>query len=165
MQLNPSFQEGSNPSDTELQDLRERLIDEHSTHVGLERPNPWWDKTFRWLIDDVSREVLSKNVCSVELFAYPSSRYAHRKPNVPSSSYQLDIVREALRGEALFIVTRGCHFWKSDVPELEALLQQTQLQKKRVFLTKNRQRAFISPGNLDDGVYEKIRSALKDGNR
>lgn len=155
LQANPSFQNGDVPlSPDVVKDTHRRLLDEYSLHQGFDTENPWWARRYRWLIDAVGRELLAKNVCSVELFAYPSAKFGHSKPPLPSSYYQRNIVNRALERGAIIVVTRSWSDWIEAVPKLKCQLGNT------VFRLNSPQNVSFSPTNFALGVFEKIRDIL-----
>jgi hypothetical protein len=150
LQLNPSY-------DARAFDIRqidcaiEALQDEQSAHACLAAPNDWWDETFSTLLKRFGRERLSRRVMSIEYFPYASARFDHAHLRLPSQEYTFALVRAALAADALFVVTRGLDLWIGAVPQLRAHLH------KRVFRTRNRQRAFVSAGNLlGDSAFDML---------
>ncbi len=156
LQANPSFQNGDVPLTQEvINDTHRRLLDEYSLHQGFDTDNPWWSSRYRWLIEAVEeKKLLAKNMCSVELFAYPSARFGHSNPRLPSSDYQLNIVNRAIDRRAIVVVTRSWSDWVKAVPRLKTELDNT------VFKMNSPQNVSFSPTNLRPGVFEKIRDFL-----
>jgi len=157
LQQNPSY-EGRPPDEElpqiEVDALRGALIDEHSPHQGLEKPNSWWDRTCKVLIAKFGRERLARRVLSIEYFPYPSARFGHTGLRLPSQAYTFGLVRRGLSLGSLFVIMRGAALWYGAVPELYSQLDTT------VFPSKNRQRAFITAGNLPEKVFDRLCAAI-----
>ena len=158
LQLNASYDQSLKHialTSSEIAKARHHLEDETSPHSCLIESNPWWDRAFKQPIAQFGRERVASRVCSVEYFAYPSARFAHRHLAPPSQSYQFELVRRALLRKAIIIVTRGWDLWTEVAPEL------IDQECKTVFRGKNRQRVYISEGNLPAGAYSHICKALE----
>jgi hypothetical protein len=153
LQQNPSYS-GRPPQEAlpqqEIEALQQALVDEYSPHQGLIRPNGWWDRTCKVLREKKPRELLARRILSVEYFPYPSATFDHHSLRLPSQPYVFDLVRDGLARGALFVITRGATLWYGAVPDLHIQRGTT------VFLTKNPQSPYITPGNLPDEVFERI---------
>ena len=159
LQKNPSYVQATRMEDmaaAEVADGLGALANEQSSHVCLARPNDWWDKTFNSLRTKYDRTRLSQRVLSIEYFPYPSAQFDHAALRLPSQQYTFSLVRAGLARGAIFVVTRGLDLWIGAVPELRAHFDKT------VFRTKNRQRAFVTEGNLlGHRAYETICEQLE----
>jgi hypothetical protein len=157
LQINPSYRTADQAeplmrADVERQ--RAALTDEYAAHGCLAHGDAWWMRAFANPIARFGREPVSRRVCSIEYFPYPSLRFEHAHVRLPSQTYQFQLVREALARDALIVVTRGPQLWLGAVPELAARLD------RNVLLSRNPQRVSLSPGNLPDGGFERVLGAL-----
>lgn len=158
LQLNPSFDKSyiNQPLEpADAQSAIERLRDEQSPHACIENASGWWGQSFKQLMQVVGPMRLAKRICSIEFFPYVSASFAHSELRLPSQSYTFQLVHDALEREALILVTRGLDTWIGSVPELARKLGEI------VFETKNPRRAFISEGNLPEGVYTRVLDCVR----
>lgn len=158
LQLNPSFDKSNidQPlAPDEVKSAIEKLRDEHSSHACIETASGWWGQSFKQLMRSVDPAHLAKRFCSIEFFPYASASFDHSELRLPSQAYTFNLVRQALNRDALILVTRGLDTWIGSVPELSSKLGQA------VFETKNPRRAFISEGNLPDGVYTELLNRVR----
>lgn len=112
----------------------------------------WWTQRLGALIKATSLESVSRSVLCVEHFPYHSRKYRHSRLRLQSQEYGFDLVRSALRRNAIVVVMRGWRFWKDSVPELEGYAHRFELRSV--------QNVSISPGNCPSG-FGKIVSAIE----
>lgn len=157
LQLNASYNRASMQTPLTANEITrgiESLSDEQSPHPCLANQNDWWDKAFGRLLKRFGRERLAARVCSIEYFAYPSSRFAHASIEIPSQRYQISLVERALSRGAIIVVTRGLEYWAAKVPGLAAEVGNS------VHQTASRQRVWVTEGNLPSGVFESVCAAI-----
>lgn len=153
LQLNPRFDDsdvGRALTPEEVNRTIDNLQNEESPHSCIANGVGWWGQSFNQLSTEVGPNRLSRRVCSIEFFPYFSCRFGHAELRLPSQAYTFDLVHGALDRNALILITRGLNTWLGSVPELLSNLGRT------VFETKNPRRAFISKGNLPEGVYAQV---------
>jgi len=153
LQANPSYDldvPNGSPDPRAVAAELASIRDDHTPHLGISSDNPWWRKTLGQLARQVGRGKAAGGVCSVEFFPYRSQRFGHGHVRLPSQQYTFALVDRAAREGRIIIVTRRAQEWFGALPALADLLDKT------VFLSKNVQRPFITPGNLPDGVYSTI---------
>jgi hypothetical protein len=114
----------------------------------------WWEGRLRHLLERFGPEVVAKSVLAVDFFPYSSRRYGHGRLPLPSQQYSFDLVRNAVKREAVIILMRGQRRWLEAVRELR--------RYGRFIVMKNLQRATISPGNCPrfEDVIRAIEAAL-----
>jgi hypothetical protein len=118
-----------------------------------DRGQAWWKLILGRLIRDRGLERVARGVLVVELFPYRTEKFTRRLPSLASQAYGFDLVRLAVERDAIVVVMRGELQWLEAVPALrEARLPPTTL--------RNRQRPFLSPGNLSDETYARILESL-----
>lgn len=126
------------------------IRDDGTPHLGISSGNPWWRKTVGQLARRVGADKAARGICSVEFFPYPSKRFGHGHIRLPSQQYTFGLVERAAKEGRIIIVTRSAQEWFGAVPELARRLHSS------VFLGKNVQRTFITPGNLPEGLFDRI---------
>ena len=73
---------------------------------------------------------------------------------IPSQTFGFSLVKNAIKEEKVIIVARGKFDWECAVPEL--------LNYENRFDTKNKQRNWISSGNITNDGFARIIDKLKD---
>jgi hypothetical protein len=119
----------------------------------------WWNRNLSSLLSDerlgnssVERRTnVSNGVLNVEFFPYHSRKFRRWKRLIPSQTYSVALVREAMAREAV-ILMRGKPHWLSVIPELSTY--------PFAFEPNSHQVAAISPGNFPVG-YEAAVEALR----
>ena len=125
----------------------------------------WWAEHARWLIERIGIKKLARNLFCVELFPYHSEKYqrvpkkvlsAGLRPSgggelppdglVHSSAYGIYLVRRAIHENRPIVAMRAFQGWCAQLPELRVY--------PKLFRLKNWQRAFLSPGNIEE--YDRL---------
>lgn len=112
----------------------------------------WRARVTRPLLAEFGPQAVAAGLGWLEYFPYHSRNFAHRRLRVPSQLFAFDLLRAAIRREAVIFVTRGRAAWEEAVPELQAY--------RRAFRTRSVQNVVISPRNCPDG-YEAAQAALR----
>ena len=157
LQLNASYdqQKREKPlTPSEIAKNMDNLANEDSAHPCLAESNQWWDSAFGQLIKKFDRKRLANRVCSIEYFAYPSARFGHKALQIPSQCYQLSLVQRALDRGSIIIVTRGLDLWAEKIPGIRPKLGKT------VFESINRQRVWLTSGNLSSKAFNALCEAI-----
>lgn len=103
----------------------------------------WTRRVLSRLLEEFGAQTVANRVGQLEYFPYHSRRFAHRGLCVPSQEFTFQLLRLAIRREAVILLIRGQKIWEDAVPELR--------RYKRVYRTNSRQNAAISPRNCPDG--------------
>ncbi|MCG3179572.1 MAG: hypothetical protein BIFFINMI_01910 [Phycisphaerae bacterium] len=115
----------------------------------------WWQRKLRALVDDCGRKAVAQSVLCVEYFPYHSQHYAGPRLAVPSQQYSFDLVRSAIRREAMIVIMRSEALWHRAVPELQSYGQ--------AFTVHSVQNPSISPKNCPG--YQKVVEAIRPCSR
>lgn len=110
----------------------------------------WWESKLARLIEARGRETVARQVLCVEVFPYHSYRFAHAKLQVPSQAYSLQLVRNALRRNALVVVMRAERIWRQALPELA--------DYPFLFRLRNPQNVVISERSCPEGFATILRA-------
>lgn len=105
----------------------------------------------------------NKKIAIIQLLGYHSKRYKavpkkllEGKFLFPTQEYAIRLVRYLIKQDKLIIIARGKRIWYECIPELA-----NYEEKGKVVFLKNYRNTTISPGNCNDGDWEKITTALK----
>ena len=111
----------------------------------------WYQKRFRHLIEATSAENVSKKVLSCELVPYHS--YSWKKPRKApdTQTYTYELVKAAIKRNAVILIGRGKADWFKNVPELA--------DYKRYFSPASAQCAYVSPKNYRQ-TFDQIVEAI-----
>jgi hypothetical protein len=112
----------------------------------------WWSRKLRPLVERFDAKHVAQNVLCVELFPYHSLKFGVATLRVPSQHYSFDLVREALRRDALIVAMRSLRLWNEAVPGLES--------HPRLCTTRSAQNPTISERNCDR--FSEILRALEN---
>jgi hypothetical protein len=112
----------------------------------------YFTRATRNLIREFGRDVVSKNILTIEYFPYHSVGFAHANLRLPSQQFSFDLVRDAIDRQAVIILARGKQMWLGAVPELAA--------HRRLYFGNPRIMS-LSAGNLGDQAYCDIKRALQ----
>jgi len=154
LQLNPGY----TPSDDDPLHARsdyQALVRASLLHQPLDYPfhylDPrfansggakWCRRTNRWALEQLGDQVVAARLAHLEWFPYRSTK-AGRLPRLASQAYSIDLLREALKRDAVVIATRRIADWEAEVPEL--------VDYPRRLGTASQQQVALSPGNLTRG--------------
>ena len=113
----------------------------------------WWHKKLFPIIQKVKNSKrVSKNIFVAEYLPYFSDKYI-QGIRVPSQGYTLDIINKAIANGKMIIIMRARRDWESSIPKLKDYCNK--------FVLRNPQNVIISPGNMDDGVFEELVKRIK----
>jgi hypothetical protein len=108
----------------------------------------WWERKLKSLFRIYTREAIARSLLNVPFFPYASSRFDHSDIVLDSQAYGFGLVRQAMQRGAVIVFMRRDNIWKEKIHELR--------DYELAFQVKNRQNPTLNPGNLPDGVFEKI---------
>lgn len=111
----------------------------------------WWAQRLSRLIAAKGRKAVAQHVLCIEYFPYHSRRFAHAKLKVSSQEYSMQLLRDAIRRDAVIVVMRAEKLWLASVPELA--------QAKHTYRLNSVQNTTISLNNCPDG-YNHVLDAL-----
>jgi len=119
----------------------------------------YWDKKLKPLIELTSREKVAKNISIIQYFPYHSLKYKNIPKRIlngylKSQEYNFQLVREAIKREAIIILLRSEKLWLEAVPELEPLKINKKLYRTNSYLNPT-----FSEGNLPI-AFDLIRQIL-----
>jgi hypothetical protein len=114
----------------------------------------WWTEKLQSIINTTSIETVSNYVFNAEYFPYHSKRYKNINEILPSQKYTFFLVKEAIKKNKVIIIMRSEKIWYKAIPELQ--------NYKNKAVLKNKQRAWITSGNMDFNIYNKIIEELKN---
>lgn len=122
-----------------------------SNEFNLSTGATWWRKKLRRLIEDTTKDSVSKNLLVVESMAYHSKKF--KFIDLPSQKYSCQLVKNAMDRNALVIIMRSEKIWYELVPPLRSY--------KNLIIMYNPQQTYFSPGNLPryKEVVETIKSS------
>ncbi len=123
----------------------------------------YWKKRLRILEEYFGKEVLGKKLSKIQFFPYVSKKFKsvpHKfienefgagKKYLPTQEYNFHLVREAIKRDAVIIITRSKNLWLNAVTELQGY--------PNLLYTKNARQPYITENNMIGG-YDKIIAAL-----
>lgn len=174
--LNPGFDENEEEKDF-YGKYREWFLKELTHSNRFECPlycldeeyatcSDYWKKRLNTLVKhfgDEGKEIVGKKLSKIQFFPYVSKKFKavpHKfiekelgpgKKYLPTQEYNFYLVRDAIKREAVIIITRSENLWLKAVPELKGY--------PNLLYTKNARQPYITENNLIGG-YDKIISAL-----
>jgi hypothetical protein len=114
----------------------------------------WWQNKMKDLIKAFGIKGMAKSILAVEFFPYASHRYGQGRLSLPSQEYSFQLVRKAMKRNAVIVLTRGNKRWKKQIEGLEKYDHLVRL--------KSPYKAPISPNNCRDGGYQKVFDKIKE---
>lgn len=130
-------------------------------HEEYSKSSNYWIRKLKPLIENSGREIVSKNICSIQYFPYHTEKYKNIYKNLlkeegfidhlPSQKYNFDLVKKAMERNALIIITRSKKLWFNAIPELA--------EYENNHFTNSYQNITISKNNLPyafDKILEKL---------
>src|SRR5258708_38900928 len=85
----------------------------------------WWERKLRHILSefgnrDIAKSIVAQNILAVEFFPYVScsNRYGHDRLHLRSQEYSFDLVRIAVKQEAVIVLRHGERRWLKAVPAL-----------------------------------------------
>ena len=108
----------------------------------------WWSIILKQLLDRFDRNRLANQLMCIQYFPYHSvNKQDVMGLHVPSQEYSFDLVKQAIKNKKMIVVMRSKAEWLSEVAEL---------RNYPIIELKNVRRPFISPGNMNSGIFEEI---------
>lgn len=149
------------------QELRRNLSSTNSRLVYLDDEFDWTSGG-KWLREKVlkplshggvTRDDLNRNFAIVEYFPY-HSKFFDVKENKPLQSQQFgfDLVRQAIKNNAIILLMRGEKLWLEAVPELEAYRQ-----SGNCVVPHSTRNVVLSEANLGEKNFARVVEVLKMG--
>lgn len=102
----------------------------------------WWTAKLRYFINLFGLQPVAKSILEVQLFPYHSKEFKRNKEVIPSQSFAVNIVKQAMRNESIIILMRSRKIWEEYVPEL--------CKYKRILQIRNPRNPTFSEQNLPD---------------
>jgi hypothetical protein len=188
---------GGPPSSYRLEQAFKDRMRNNLLHIDSDRPFPyfdpaimppgehWWDRKLKHVLaefgdGDSAKSILGLNMLAVDFFPYVSwsNRYAHQSLDLPSQEYSFDLVRNAVKQEAVVVLPNrkrqglghppvivfrhGERRWSEKVKELMGYHHRVRL--------KSYQSGALGPNNCRDSDWShiqelarKIRAMLRSG--
>jgi hypothetical protein len=117
----------------------------------------WWEYKLKHIFEefgnkDIAKAVMARIIFAGEFFLYVSHKFGHGKLCLPSQKYSFELVRNAMKWEAVIVLTRGEKRWLKATPELHGYHLLVRL--------KQVQRAPISARNCRDNGWAHIREVI-----
>lgn len=117
----------------------------------------WWTEKLQSLINVTSIETVSNYVFNAEYFPYHSKKYKYINEILPSQEYTFFLVEKAMNENKIIIIMRSEEHWYRAVPKLKFYKYKTVLYNIR--------RPWITSGNMDSNIYNKIIIGLKNAEK
>ena len=119
--------------------------------LGKNSGYTWWHKKLKELISEFKEKAVSQNILVLEYFPYHSIRFNNSKKLFScAQEYTIFLLKEALKRKALVIIMRSKEEWYKLVPNLK--------KYKLHCVLKNPQNVTISPRNMPDGWFDKVKN-------
>ena len=135
----------------------------------------WWERKLKCVLreignGDVAKSILAGNLLEVQFFPYVSwsSKYAHDSIQLSSQRYSFDLVRKAVKHEAVIVlpngerrglgheavivIRHGERRWLKAAPELDGYHRLVRLKEVR--------KGIISPGNCRENGWSLIQEVI-----
>jgi len=114
----------------------------------------WWLRQIKPLLtaSGCTLEQLAARLLCIEFFPYHSKSFAHDHLRLPSQHFSFDLLRRAMRRDALVLCMRGFRYWSGAVPELA--------NYSGLLRPKSHRSASLSEGNLGADGFARLLSAL-----
>ena len=116
----------------------------------------WWERKLAHLLVEFDRKHLARSILCIEYFPYHSRKFGHGSFELSSQAFGFHLVRSAINRKAVVVVMRARKRWLKKVPELEAYQQG--------FTLNSPQNVMVSPGNCPEDGFERVISAIRNGN-
>ncbi len=164
LQLNPGF--AGSEARWHRNPAFARALRANNAHQPLDYPqlglDPAWERTpgGRWAVPRLRRVVealgdirrVARKLGSVEFHGYHSRQFRPIPVTLPSQHYGFELVRRAVRRNAVIVVVRGYDLWRVAVPELN--------DHSLVFRPHNAQSAYITEASLGRRGFRAVVAAL-----
>ena len=123
----------------------------------------YWDNKLKPLINIVGKKKVSENICKVQLFPYHSKNFKPlfkkllKEENfqnyLPSQLYSFELVKKAMKRNAIIIIPRSRNHWFEAIPELK--------DYENKYFTNSYGNIILSKDNLDENAFENIIKAIE----
>jgi hypothetical protein len=125
-------------------------------HPDLREAGHWWRQKLKCLFQRFGEEVVSRSVCNVVYFPYPSKRYAHGDCELWSQRYSFGLVRASVERGAVIVLMRKGQLgrWQEKISEVEGY--------RNLIILHNPRMPAVSPRNCDPGDYDKVVRAIEE---
>ncbi len=111
----------------------------------------WWHRRLKHLRALYDDKLLAQALLSVQYVPYRSTSYKHARHYLPSQEYGFELVRQAVKRNALIIALRSKRLWKEAVEELDGY--------ERFFTASNPRNPILNEQQLSKG-YAELRVEL-----
>ena len=112
----------------------------------------WWRRILNRLIEaGITESMLREKIMAIEYFPYHSISYKDL-PIVPSQQVAFALVNEAIVRGKTIVIMRSKDLWYGAVPALEGY--------ENKMIIKNPRAPYVSPKNLGDSNFEKVKKLL-----
>lgn len=111
----------------------------------------WWYRRLKHLRVLYEDKLLAQALLSVQYVPYRSTSYKQARHHLPSQEYGFELVRQAIRRNALIIGLRSARLWKEAVKELDGY--------GRFFTASNPRNPVLNEQQLGRG-YTELRAEL-----
>jgi hypothetical protein len=147
LSLNPGFSEKDEYYQSSLESFR--LANEHALNLSSnsfffldqrfsETPAyAWWSKHLKEVVAVWGIEKTLKKLMVIEFFPYHSRSYKPMKEQLPSQTYSLELVKQAIANKKHIIIMRNEKLWLKHIPELKNYPYTTLINKQRAWISKN----------------------------
>lgn len=126
----------------------------------------YWSKVLNPIVTELGsngKDIVAKNVCKVQFFPYQSKKFKpiHKsilKKNgmnhfLPSQEYTFELVKNAIRRNAIIIIPRAIKKWESAIVELK--------EYENKYRTNSYGNIILSRNNLGGGSFDTIINRLR----
>lgn len=112
----------------------------------------WWNKKLKPLLEIFDKKIISDKISVIEYFPYHSKSYKKTKHILESQKYSFDLVRMAIKRNAIIIVMRSEKIWLNAVPELK---------KYNYYKLNSPQNVILSKNNLGESAFNELIDKIK----
>jgi hypothetical protein len=115
----------------------------------------WWRQKLKCLLQRFGDAVVTRSVCNVVYFPYPSREFKRWRRDLPSQAFGFRLVQEAVARRAVVVLMRKgkWKWWRDRVPGLDGY--------ENLVVLRNPQMPSVSPTNCEVGDYEKVTNAIE----
>ena len=153
---NPKFRMNKRKLDLNRKNLRHEDLESFRTRIHSpnepELESSWFKPRVRELMAATSAERVARGLFLVNFHAYHSKSWHPIPFTFPTQYYTFNLVSEAIKRDALIIMSRNMLGWFTAVPELFDHKNRAEFRSSRsIYLTK---------GNLENRDYQKLLERL-----
>lgn len=118
--------------------------------VAGTRAQTWWAPRLRAISAEVGIEVLRRHLMCIQFFPYHSRTFAAGNIRLPSQSFTVHLVRDAIQRECGIVIARGRDIWSRLVPEIAAY--------EHLYELANPRAVYLTPRNIrSNGFHALVR--------